>query len=365
MQKVNSSPVRTFSIGFREAGYDEAPWASKVAKHLGTDHTELYVTPKEAMNIIPRLPEIYDEPFADSSAIPTFLVSQLARSHVTVALSGDGGDEQFAGYVRYWTTQALTSGFQHLPMSIWKALAKILDYIPLPWVEKCYLPWRHILPQRFRAANFPDKWNKLINLRDNTRISDLYRMTICLWSEDELYRLMGEMLPESQYEAIFGETNDWPLLSRLMRVDQRTYLPDAMLTKVDRASMAVSLEVRVPLLDHRVLEYTSTLPDSLKYRNGTSKYLLKKLLTRYVPAELFERPKMGFGVPIDKWFRTDLKTLLLDYLSSDRLRREGLFDPAFVEDKIKEHVNGQANHQYRLWSLLMWEMWRERWLDGA
>jgi asparagine synthase (glutamine-hydrolysing) len=365
MQKVNSSPVRTFSIGFEEADYDEAPWASKVAKQLGTEHTELYVTPKEAMDIIPRLPEMYDEPFADSSAIPTSLVSQLTRSHVTVALSGDGGDEQFAGYVRYWTTLSMATGFQRLPHSMRKALTRILGCIPMLWVEKCYLPWRPILPQRFRVANFQDKWNKLINLRDNTSLTDLYRITICLWSENELPPLMGETLPESQYEEIFEETKEWPPLSRLMRVDQRTYLPDAMLTKVDRASMAVSLEVRVPLIDHRVIEYTATLPDSLKYKNGTSKYLLKKLLARYVPPELFKRPKMGFGVPIDTWFRTDLKTLLLDYLSPDRLRREGLFNQAFVEDRIKEHITGQANHQYRLWSLLMWEMWRERWLDGA
>jgi asparagine synthase (glutamine-hydrolysing) len=187
-------------------------------------------------------------------------------------------------------------------------------------------------------------------------------MTICLWSEEELLRLTGQTLSEGIFEETFRQTEDWPLLSRLMRVDQRTYLPDAMLTKADRASMAVSLEVRVPLLDHRVVEYTSQLPDSLKYRNGMGKYLLKKLLARYVPKELFERPKMGFGVPIDRWFRDELKDLLLDYLSPERLKKEGLFDYASVEDKIKEHLSGQANHQYRLWAILMWEMWRERWL---
>lgn len=362
MQKVNSAPVRTFTVGFREPEYNEAPWASKVAKHLGTDHTEFYVTPKEAIDVIPRLPEIYDEPFADSSAIPTYLVCRLARSQVTVALSGDGGDEQFSGYVRYWSTWAMDTIFRRLPGSIRKTLAVILGNIPPDWVERCYLPWREFLPQRFRVANFPDKWQKLINLMGKNEIQELYRMTICLWSEEELYRLMGRRLPESQYEKTFRETEGWPLLSRLMRVDQTTYLPDAMLTKVDRASMAVSLEVRVPLLDHRVVEYTSKLPDSLKYRNGTGKYLLKKLLARYVPKELFERPKMGFGVPIDRWFRSELKELLLDYLSPERLKREGLFDQMFVEEKIKEHLSGQANHQYRLWSLLMWEMWRERWL---
>ena len=361
MQKVNTSPVRTFSVGFREPGYNEAPWASRVAKHLGTDHTEFYVTPREALEVIPRLPEIYDEPFADSSAIPTFLVCSLARSQVTVALSGDGGDEQFAGYVRYWSTQAMVRSFRRLPGSIKRALAGLLGGIPSNWVEKFYLPCREFLPQRFRVVNFPDKWQKLISLMGNAEIRELYRMTICLWSEEELLRMTGLTLSKGIYEEVFKETEGWPPLSRLMRVDQRTYLPDAMLTKVDRASMAVSLEVRVPLLDHRVVEYTSQLPDNLKYRNGMGKYLLKKLLARYVPKELFERPKMGFGVPIDRWFRSELKDLLMDYLSPERLKKEGLFDQIFVEEKIKEHLSGQANHQYRLWSLLMWEMWRERW----
>lgn len=362
MQKVNPVPVRTFSIGFREPEYNEAPWAFEVANHLGTEHTEFYVTPKDAMDVIPRLPEIYDEPFADSSAIPTYLVSSLARSQVTVALSGDGGDEQFSGYVRYWTTQAMATSFQRLPSSIRRALKMFFKKIPPLWVEKCYLPWREFLPQRFRVANFPDKWQKLITLMGKAEVQELYRMTICLWSEAELYRILGESLPKSQYEEIFLQTEGWPLLSRLMRVDQKTYLPDAMLTKVDRSSMAASLEVRVPLLDHRVVEYTAKLPDSLKYRNGEGKYILRRLLSRYVPSNMFERPKMGFGVPIDKWFRNELKDLLLDYLSPERLKKEGIFDQYLVEEKIKEHLLGEVNHQYRLWSLLMWEMWRERWL---
>ena len=363
MQKVNTSPVRTFSIGFNEPAYNEAPWALKVAEHLGTDHTDFYVTPKEAMDVIPRLPEIYDEPFADSSAIPTFLVSRLARSQVTVALSGDGGDEQFCGYVRYWSTRAMATAFQRIPGPAKEGLGLVLDKIPPTWVERCYLPWRRFLPQRFRLANFPDKWEKFIKLLGQTSIQDLYRMTICLWSEKELDRLMGRDIRDCQYEEIFRETGNWPLLSRLMRVDQKTYLPDAMLTKVDRASMAVGLEVRVPLLDHRVVEFTSTLPDGLKYKRGRGKYLLRRLLARYVPEELFERPKMGFGVPIEDWFRGELKEMLLDYLSPERLIKEGLFDHNLVEEKIKEHLSGKANHQYRLWALLMWEMWRERWLE--
>jgi asparagine synthase (glutamine-hydrolysing) len=365
MQKVSTAPVRTFSIGFDEEGYNEAPWAARVANHLGTDHTELYVTPQEAMGVIPNLPEIYDEPFADSSAIPTFLVSQMARDHVTVALSGDGGDEQFSGYVRYWSTQAMVRGLRYIPQSVRKAVGRLLGVVPSQLIESCYLPLRQVLPQRFQVANFPDKWQKLVHVLDKTAVAEIYRMTICHWSEDELPQLMGKSLPESPYEKTFSETEGWPLLSRLMRIDQRTYLPDAMLTKLDRASMAVSLEARVPLLDHRVVEYTARLPDSLKYRNGTGKFLLKRLLGRYLPVNLIERPKMGFGVPIDLWFREELKDLLLDYLSPERLKKEGLFDHIFVENRLKEHLSGQINHHYRLWVLLMWEMWRERWLGGT
>ena len=364
MQKVNTSPVRTFTVGFGEPGYNEAPWAAKVAKYLGTDHTELYVSPGEAMEVIPKLCDIYDEPFADSSAIPTFLVSRLARSHVTVVLSGDGGDEQFSGYHRYLKTQVRATRFQGLPRSIKKAIVMILESMPSQWVERCHLPWRQFLPERFRKGNFPDKWQTLIDLIRETEIQNLYRMPICRWSEYELRLLLGREVPGSQYEETFRNTEGWPLLSRLMRVDQRTYLPDDILTKVDRASMAVSLEVRVPLLDHRIVEYTSRLPDNLKYRNGTSKYLLKKLLARYMPKELFERPKKGFGTPIARWILADLKPLVLDYLSPARLKKEGLFNQNVVERKINEHLSGQANHQHHLWSLLMWEMWRERWLSG-
>ncbi|MBU4258708.1 MAG: asparagine synthase (glutamine-hydrolyzing) [Proteobacteria bacterium] len=363
MQKVSPQPIRTFSIGFMEKGFNEAPWAKQVANHLGTDHTELYVTPKQAMCVIPRLPEIYDEPFADPSAIPTFLVSKLTRSQVTVALSGDGGDEQFSGYVRYWMTQNMALWSRKLPIIVKKVLAQAFKLLSAQWIEKCYLPIRNRLPQRFQVANFQEKWQKLLSILDQTQVSELYRMTICLWPNADLFRLIGRTLPQSNYETIFNETRDWPVLSQLMRVDQGTYLPDCMLTKVDRASMATGLEIRVPLLDHRVVEFTAKLPNDLKFRNGEGKYLLKKLLSRYVPTELFQRPKMGFGVPIDHWLRGELKDLLLDYLSPERLKKEGLFDHVIVENKIKEHLSGRFNRQYQLWALLMWEMWKERWLD--
>ena len=362
MQKASNTRVKTFSIGFDEPGYDEAPWAERVAAHLGTDHTTLYVMPGQAGAVIPRLPEIYDEPFADSSAIPTFLVSQLARSRVTVALSGDGGDEQFCGYVRYWSTRAMTDLLQRIPEPAIDMLHKLLGVIPSTWIERCYLPCNRYLPQRFRVTNFQDKWKKLMGIMGRAGVEEIYRSTICYWSREELYGVMGRSPITSRYEKTFEETAGWPTLSRLMRVDQNTYLPDAMLTKVDRASMAVGLEVRVPLLDHRVVEFTSVIPDRLKYKDGQGKYLLKRLLSRFVPETLFERPKMGFGVPIQQWFRQDMRQLLQDFLSVDRLRKEGLFDAEIIESMVNGHLSGKVNHWYRLWALLMWEMWRERWL---
>ncbi|UCF82789.1 MAG: asparagine synthase (glutamine-hydrolyzing) [Desulfobacteraceae bacterium] len=364
MQKVNPNPVRTFSIGFKEKTYNEAPWAKQIAQQLGTDHTELYVTPQEALEAIPQIPKIYDEPFADSSAIPTFLISRLTRSQVTVALSGDGGDEQFAGYVRYWMTQTMVNWVNALPQAIKKLVATLLANIPMRLIEGTYQLVLPSLPQRLSVANFHDKWQKLIDQLYQSELSELYRMTICIWPETDIMRLTGGKLLASQFEKSFARTANWPVLSRLMHVDQTTYLPDAMLTKVDRASMAASLEVRVPLLDHRVIEFTAQIPEVFKYRNGQGKYILKKLLSKYVPPSLYERPKMGFGVPLDHWFRTELKDLLTDYLSTDRLKREGILNHTVVEEKVKEHLTGRLNHQYRLWSLLIWEMWRERWLGG-
>lgn len=362
MQKVSPNPVRTFSIGFREQKYNEAPWAARIAESLGTQHTEFYVTPREALEVIPKLPTLYDEPFADSSAVPTYLVSRLARSQVTVALTGDGGDEQFAGYVRYWTTTAMVDGLHRISRFLGKRPARLLSRIPAALVEKLYGPFRMLFPQRFRVTNVADKWHKFCLSLGEADIQELYRMTVCLWTSEGTRKLSGLGIPESLYEETFQETEGWPLLSRLMRVDQKTYLPDAMLTKVDRASMAVGLEVRVPLLDHRAVEFASGLPLELKYRNGKGKYILRRLLARYVPEALFERPKMGFGIPLDQWLRTGLSPLLSDYLSPGRLKREGLFDPSLVGQVVEEHLSGRLNHQYRLWPLLIWEMWREKWL---
>ena len=360
MQKVSAAPVKTFTIGFEEAGYDESPWARKIADYLKTDHTELFITPKAARDVISDISDVYDEPFADISAIPTILVSKLARSEVTVALSGDGGDEQFAGYVRYWTTHSLINSMKYFPQS----MAEFLTKIPPPLLFRFYRPLIRFLPQRFRIQNFYDKWEKFLYLSSQRELKELYRMTICLWTPEEVHALTGKTVPGSRYETEFDRNPHASDLNQMMRVDMNTYLPDAMLTKVDRAGMASGLEVRVPLLDHRVVEYTMGLPDHLKYSAGTGKYLLKKLLERYLPPDLFVRPKMGFGVPMGAWFRKELKEFLLDYLSPSRLKRTAWFNPSYVEGKIQEHMSGRVNHQYRLWSLLVWEMWAERWLSG-
>ena len=362
MQKINRSPVRTFSIGFKEEGFNEAQWARKVAMHLGTDHTEYYVCSNDALKVIPTLPEMYDEPFADSSAIPTFLVSQLTRSAVTVALSGDGGDEQFAGYTRYWMTGAMARWMKPIPTGFRRLFKHILVNIPVNLIYNYYERFRKGLPERLQVENFPDKWSKVVDLLSETELAELYRLTVCIWPEKDLHRLTGAGVPESTYEFILNNSQSLQPIERLMRTDQCTYLPDAMLTKVDRASMATSLEVRVPLLDHRVLEFTARLPDHFKYRNGKGKYLLRKLLTRYVPHEWVDRPKMGFGIPIGHWLKTELKELLSDYLSPAHLHQEGRLDSTIVSKTLQQHMSGQRNHHHRLWALLMWEMWRERWL---
>lgn len=361
MQKQKSSPVETFSVGFNEAEYNEAPWAARIARYLGTRHTELYVTPAEALALVPRLADIFDEPFADPSAIATTLVCRLARSRLTVALSGDGGDELLAGYVRYAATDTVARSIGRLPALLRRVLARGLETVPRSWVAAWALPVQENFPQRFAVANFQDKWQKLIRQLWAEDLSSMYRASICLWSEPEIADLTGCPLPQSAFEAIFRQTDGWPVLDRLMRVDQETYLPDAMLTKVDRASMSESLEVRVPLLDHRVVEFLNTLSCRLKSRQGRGKILLRKLLEKYLPRGFFDRPKMGFAVPVDRWLRGPLKPLLTDYLSAERLRKEGLFDIGCVTRKIDEHLSGRTNHQYRLWALLMWQMWRDRW----
>lgn len=356
MQALSNRPVKTFSIGFMEAGYNEAEYAKAVARHLGTDHTELYVTPAEAMAVIPRLPTLYDEPFADSSQIPTFLVAQLARQQVTVSLSGDAGDELFAGYTRYSMGSSLWHKICWLPGRLRRGTASALTTLsPHTW-NRGFAGVTALLPGRLRHVNPGDKIHKLAEVMTAEDPEAIYLMLMSHWKSPASLVLGASELPTA-----LTDQAQWANLSefthRMMYLDTVTYLPDDILTKVDRASMGVSLESRIPLLDPRVVEFAWQLPLSLKVRNGQSKWLLRQLLYRYVPRHLIERTKMGFGVPIDSWLRGPLQDWAESLLDETRLRQEGFFDPRPIRKKWAEHLSGRRNWQYYLWDVLMFQAW--------
>jgi len=339
MQKGSSRPVKTFTIGFTEEGFDEAKFAAQVAKHLGTEHTELYLSAKEMMNIIPKLPAVLDEPFADSSQIPTYLVSKLAREHVTVSLSGDGGDELFAGYERYRSGPALWNKLSCAPGPLRNLIGSCAGRLswPMPISVRRKLDYlSRILP----ADNFI-QLNELIH---------------SYWQQPNSVVIGATIKP-----TIFSKADEWPKgldLTTLMQFcDSVAYLPDDILAKVDRASMAVSLESRVPLLNHSVVEFAAKLPLRLKVRAGERKWILRRVLERYVPSSMFNRPKMGFSIPIDEWLRTDLRDWAEDLLNESSLRQAGYFAVEPILNKWQEHRSGKANWNYQLWSVLMFQAW--------
>lgn len=357
MQAQSDRPVKTFTIGFNEADYNEAVHAKAVARHLGTDHTELYVTPKQAMDIIPKLPTLYCEPFADSSQIPTFLVSQLARQHVTVVLSGDGGDELFGGYNRYVLAQKLWGTLSRVPL--WArslAASGIRALSPSAW-NSLVGPLQALTSNANRLVSVGDKLHKGAGVLASRRIDDLYLGLVTHWNPNEVVLNGREpaTVLNGRPPALAGLDD----VQRMMALDAVTYLPDDILVKVDRAAMGVSLENRVPLLDHRVVEFAWRIPQALKLRDGKSKWILRQVLYRHVPKTLVERPKMGFGVPIDHWLRGPLKSWAEALIAPDRLRREGLFDPAPIQRKWLEHQAGSRNWAYHLWDVLMFQAWRE------
>jgi asparagine synthase (glutamine-hydrolysing) len=358
MQAQSGRPVKTFTIGFHESEYNEAEQAKAVARHLGTDHTQLYVTPREAMDVIPSLPALYDEPFADSSQIPTYLVSRLARQHVTVSLSGDGGDELFAGYNRYFLGRSIWKRIRWVPRSVRKLGSHaIVALSPKTW-NGMSGRLNFLLPRGARVSNPSDKSHKLAAILAVRDPEAMYRGLVSHWENPETVVLGG-----SEPATVLTDRGHWAQLSdfteRMMYLDLVTYLPDDILVKVDRASMAVSLEARVPLLDHRVVEFAWRLPLSLKIRKGQGKWLLRQVLYKYVPRELIERPKMGFGVPIDHWLRGPLRNWAEALLAEDRLKREGYFNPHPIRQKWLEHLSGERNWQYHLWDILMFQAWLE------
>ncbi|HEY9080173.1 asparagine synthase (glutamine-hydrolyzing) [Magnetovibrio sp.] len=353
MQAASSRPVKSFSIGFHDKTFDESAHAKAVADHLGTDHTELFVTPQDALDAVVELPRWYDEPFADSSQIPTLLLSRLTRQHVTVALSGDGGDEVFAGYNRHfwasriWNNAERIPGFARtmaaglitaVPPSAWDSLAKAVPVSGIP-------------PQ------LGDKLHKVANILGADDIDGVYRRLVSQWQDPSSALLNAH----ERQGVLWDETtaHDRPdAIGRMQMLDMLTYLPDDILTKVDRASMAASLEARVPLLDHRVVEFAWTLPRDFMVRDGRGKAILRDVLYRHVPRELIERPKMGFGVPLADWLRGDLREWAEDLLSAERLNADGYFNVAVVRNLWADHLSGKRNAQHALWAVLMFQAWR-------
>jgi asparagine synthase (glutamine-hydrolysing) len=356
MQAQSTRPVKTFSIGFRAIDYDEAEHARRVAAHLRTDHTEFYVEPRHALDVIPRLPEWFDEPFADSSQIPTYLVSELTRKHVTVALSGDGGDELFAGYNRYLWAERLARVANAIPRGLHRPLTSAVRTLsPTAWNR--LFGW---VPLGWRTALPGDKLHKIASVLDDPRPDAIYRRLVSQWERPEEVAAAGLEPGGPLCDA--SVACDFPnFVSRMQFLDTVTYLPDDILTKVDRATMAVGLEGRVPLLDHRVVSYAWTLPLRFKLRGGNGKWLLRRVLDRYVPRALIDRPKMGFAVPIDVWLRGPLREWAEGLLAPSRLSSDGFVRVEPVRRAWQEHLDGTRNWQYPLWTVLMLQAWRERW----
>ena len=358
MQKNSLQPVKTFSIGFFEDEYNEAQYAAKVAKHLGTDHHELYLSARDAMDVIPSIPEWCDEPFADVSQIPTFLVSKLARTQVTISLSGDGGDELFAGYHRYLWGPNIWQKVKHCPSAMRQLSAKALQQLsPKSWDKiSSFLPSQFKLPPLLG-----DKIHKLAPILGASDEYQFYKMLVSQWQQpEELVVGSREPVLALWDEKQFSNKSQ-TFVDKMQMMDLLTYLPDDILAKVDRASMAVSLEARVPLLDHRVVEFAWSLPAHVKIREGQGKWILKQILNKYVPRHLIERPKMGFGVPIGEWLRGPLKEWASELLSKKRLINEGILNEELVSQKWQEHLSGKKNWQHPLCGVLMFQAWKERW----
>lgn len=353
MQAHSTRPVRTFTIGFAEREYDESAHARAVAAHLGTDHTELHLSGEDALALVPQIAAMYDEPFADSSQLPTHLVMKLARTHVTVALSGDAGDELFGGYNRYMLAPRVWKRLGWLPLSLRRAVGIALTTLPATTINRLAGP----LARLNHVALPGDKAHKLgLRLRNMRSIDDLYVSLVSEWPQPESM-IIGGYVPPNRLD----DRTHWPALSdpvaRMMAPDGLTYLPGDILTKVDRASMVVSLETRAPFLDRDVIEFAWSLPVHMKIRHGQGKWLLRQLLDRHVPRALVERPKMGFGIPLDTWLRGPLREWAEHLLGEDRLRREGFFYPAAIRSAWLKHLAGDASYGHRLWSVLMFQAW--------
>lgn len=364
MQKQATRPVKTFTVGFEETGFDEAPYARAVARHLGTDHAEMFVTAAEAQGVIGRLPAMYDEPFADSSQIPTHLVCTAARQHVTVSLSGDAGDELFGGYNRYFWGPRIWSRVAWLPAPARHALGRAISAIPVAGWDALSGPLNALLPGGKGITQPGDKAHKLAaRLRGVRDLDDLYHSLVSEWQDPaQVVRGDGEDVliePPSLLDDAAPARGVEESQLRMMYRDSMTYLPDDILCKVDRAAMAVSLETRVPFLDHRVAELAWRLPLKMKMRDGQGKWVLRQVLNRHVPRELTDRPKAGFGIPIGQWLRAPLRPWAEGLLDEQRIKSEGYFHAGPIRQRWQEHLSGKRDHTPALWAVLMFQAWLE------
>lgn len=353
MQKNSSSPVKTYSIGFEEVGFNEAEYAKKVAEHLGTDHHELYISAKDALEVVANLPIMFDEPFADTSAIPTYLVSKFAREDVTVALSGDGGDEMLGGYNRHISAPKAWKTVNNIPANLRKPFAQMITSLSPSF-------WDKLRPSR---PQFGAHMHKFAGILEKTCESDVYLNLVSHWKtpktlvQDGKENIIPLVDPELQIDDLnFAES--------MMYWDTLSYLNGDILTKVDRASMAVSLEARAPLLDKRIFDYVWRLPMDVKIRDGKGKWLLRQVLKNHVPDDLFDRPKQGFSVPIADWLRGDLKDWADDLLNENRLRKQGLLNYPVIRTLWDEHQKGRGNHAQKLWTVLMFQAWYQHWIEA-
>ncbi|RZA35830.1 MAG: asparagine synthase (glutamine-hydrolyzing) [Lysobacteraceae bacterium] len=358
MQAQSARPVKTFSIGFHEDGYDEAVHAKAVARHLGTEHTELYVTPGDAISLIPQLQAMYDEPFSDSSQLPTALVARLARQHVSIALSGDAGDELFCGYNRYQFAAGRWNAISAVPLRLRRLAARGITGIPIDTWNALAKALGRCMPASMRLHDAGGRLHKGARAITSASLDALYLGLVSHW-EASAPLVAGTEEPPTLLTGNAPALHRLDGAQRMMALDLLTYLPDDILTKVDRAAMSTSLETRVPFLDHRVVEFAWRLPQSMKLNGGTTKWALRQVLYRYVPKALIERPKMGFGVPLGDWLRGPLREWAEELLGESRLRREGFFDPAQVRRTWQDHLSGRHDWQFHLWDVLMFQSWLE------
>ena len=355
LQKNNTEKIKTFTIGVPDVGLNEAPFAKEIAKHLGTDHTEYYCTQKEALEIVPQLPFFYDEPFADSSAIPTTLVSKIAREKVTVALSADAGDEIFAGYNRYDLMEKYGNRIKKIPAFARNAVAAVMNVIPankIPVLNKKYL--------------FASRYEKAKNLLQNPSASNLLMSMTSQMSEKDINALIIEPVKKiiSGLDSKELKEEHYSVLKYMMAIDYKTYLLDDILQKVDRAGMSVSLEGREPFLDHRVIEWAAQLPMDYKYNKGEKKYILKQIVHKYIPQSMMDRPKMGFGIPIANWLSNDLKQFVDQYFDAEYIHKQNIFNNEEIQRIKNSFYSGKIERAEKIWYLLMFQMWYDRWINN-